>query len=142
MNDRAVICPVCEQGTLTVGRYSDEVEYDGQKLMVNDLERTQCNQCGADPVLTEQIRRNQVRICDAKRRASGYLTGEEIRAVRERLSLSQAEAALLFGGGPMRSPSTSGARSSKASPWTASCAWPRPCPGPSHFFDPIWALTL
>ena len=41
MNDRAVICPVYERGTLTVGRYSDEVEYDGQTLMVNDLERVE-----------------------------------------------------------------------------------------------------
>lgn len=93
------VCPVCERGTLIAEKYSDDFRHNSKSLRVDDLERHRCNACGADPVLADQIRRNQLRICDAKRRADGYLTGAEIKALRERYSLSQSDAADLFGGG-------------------------------------------
>lgn len=95
----SLICPVCEQGSLRAEVYSAEFQHNGKPLVVDGLERNRCDACEADPVLTDQIKRNQLRICDAKRRADGYLTGGEIKAVRERLRLSQSEAAALFGGG-------------------------------------------
>jgi HTH-type transcriptional regulator/antitoxin MqsA len=96
----SLVCPVCEQGSLHAEIYSDEFQHNGKPLRVTDLERYRCDRCGADPVLTDQIKRNQLRICDQKRRADGYLTSTEIKAIRERLRLSQSEAAALFGGGP------------------------------------------
>ena len=65
------VCPVCERGTLSAERYSEQIQHNGKSLTVEDLERCRCDTCDADPVLTEQIRRNQVRICDAKRQADG-----------------------------------------------------------------------
>ena len=100
MNSSSPICPVCEQGVLSPQVYSDDILHVGKTLRVDNLERYLCDACGADPVLTDQIRRNQVRICDAKRRADGFLTSEEIRELRDRLQLSQPDAAILFGGGP------------------------------------------
>jgi HTH-type transcriptional regulator/antitoxin MqsA len=94
------ICPVCEQGALSPQVYSDDFQHAGKSLRVDGLERYLCDVCGADPILTDQIRRNQVRVCDAKRQTDGYLTSDEIRELRERLQLSQPEAAILFGGGP------------------------------------------
>lgn len=93
------ICPVCEHGTLSAETYAEEFQRNGAMLRVEGLERCRCDACGADPVLTDQIRRNQVRICDEKRRADGYFTGEEIRDLRARFGLSQPDAAILFGGG-------------------------------------------
>jgi len=94
-----VVCPVCEHGSLLAELYSDEVRHNGRLLCVEGLERCRCDACGADPVLTDQIKRNQLRVCDARRRADGYFTGAEIKALRQRVGLSQAEAADLFGGG-------------------------------------------
>ena len=100
MSQPSRLCPVCERGTLSAERYTEQIQHNGKSVTVQDLERYRCDTCGADPVLTEQIRRNQVRICDAKRQADGYFTGDEIKCLRERLGLSQPDAALLFGGGP------------------------------------------
>lgn len=99
MSSTEAICPVCDQGKLSVETYTDEIPYNGKNLQVSGLECCHCPDCGAKPILTEQIRRNQVRICDAKRKAEGFLTGEQIRSIREGLGLSQPQAALLFGGG-------------------------------------------
>lgn len=94
------VCPVCELGLLHAETYSDEFQHNGKASLVTGLERYRCDRCASDPVLTDQIRRNQLRICDQKRRSDGYLTGAEIKAIRERLRLSQSQAATLFGGGP------------------------------------------
>lgn len=93
------VCPVCERGSLVAEKYSDDFRHNGSSLRVDDLERYRCGVCGADPVLTDQIKRNQLRICDAKRRADGYFTGAEIKGLRDRFRMSQSEAADLFGGG-------------------------------------------
>jgi HTH-type transcriptional regulator / antitoxin MqsA len=84
---------------LVAETYSGEVRHNSKMLHVEGLERYRCDQCGADPVLTDQIKRNQLRVCDARRRADGYFTGAEIKALRERFGLSQSQAADLFGGG-------------------------------------------
>ena len=93
------VCPVCEEGRLTVESYDGEIKHNGAALAVHGLERCRCDVCGADPVLTEQIRRNQIRIADARRVHDGLLTCEEIREARELVGISQAEAAKIFGGG-------------------------------------------
>lgn len=94
------VCPECEKGTLRPIVYSDVITYNGKPLQVDELEGCLCDVCGADPVLPDQARRNSARFTDARRRADGLLVGEEIRAIREQLGLSQADAAALFGGGP------------------------------------------
>ena len=92
-------CPICEEGTLHPALYEDEFERDGKPVHVTDLECYVCDACGAKPIFEEQARRNHLRIVDAKRRADNLLTGDEIRAIRKQLGLTQQDAALLFGGG-------------------------------------------
>ena len=93
-------CPICGSvGTLAAENYTGEVTHSGRLLTVKDLFRSRCSACNADPVMTDQIRHNQVLIADAKRRSDGLLTGDDIRRVRERLGLSQSAAANVFGGG-------------------------------------------
>jgi len=99
MMTQTLICPVCDEGTLTPDRFADDFKHNGGTIHVEGLECYRCDRCGADPVLEDQIRRNHLRIADAKRRADGLLTGEEIRTIRSDLGLSQQDAALLFGGG-------------------------------------------
>ena len=92
-------CPVCGSDSLTRGTHDLEIPWAGQKIVVSNLEHYDCPVCGADPAFPDQIRRNGLKIADAKRLAQGLLTADEIREVRERLGLSQAGAAALFGGG-------------------------------------------
>lgn len=99
MNETPDICPMCEEGHLAPATHELRVKLGERAITVPDLEHYVCDQCGADPVLTEQIRRNERRIADAKRSEEGLLAGDDIRAIRERFGLTQQEAAALFGGG-------------------------------------------
>ena len=92
-------CPVCDAGTLKAHRYSDEFEYRGRTLKVDDLECWLCPACSADPIFPDQARRNHARYQDARRKSCGLLTGDEIAAIRKQLALTQSQAALIFGGG-------------------------------------------
>jgi HTH-type transcriptional regulator/antitoxin MqsA len=95
----AILCPVCDHGSLTPARYSDLFAHNGRKILVEGLEKYECSQCADGAIFTEQVRRNQIKIADAKRRADGLLTSDQIRRIRERLGLSQSAAAHAFGGG-------------------------------------------
>lgn len=99
MSEQRLTCPACEEGLLERGTREVEFTHNGAPLLVSELECYRCAECGTETVKPEQIRRNQARIADAKRRSDGYLTSEEIRALRENLGLSQPDAAQLFGGG-------------------------------------------
>lgn len=99
MSDKQLICPVCEAGTLSPITFRDTFQHGGREISVADLEGYECPHCGADPIFEDQIRRNHARIADAKRKADGLLTGSEIKGLRERLRLTQKDAADLFGGG-------------------------------------------
>lgn len=92
-------CPVCEEGVLTPVLFEDSFNHNGGEVSVHGLEGYRCSNCDAEPILPDQIRRNHVRISDAKRDASGLLSGTRIRAIREALGLSQQDAATVFGGG-------------------------------------------
>ena len=98
MTDK-LVCPQCETGHLVASAWEDDFRHGDSTIHVADLECYVCDLCGADPVFTDQIRRNQVKIADAKRRADRMLTSEDIRSLRGRLNLTQQEAAALFGGG-------------------------------------------
>lgn len=99
MSNESNICPACEEGTLIESRYEGNFKHNGGVIRVTNLECYECDTCGADPVFEDQIRRNHLKIANAKRKSEGLLKGEEIRSVRKRLRLSQKEASFLFGGG-------------------------------------------
>ena len=100
MTDYALECPNCETvGSLVTSVYADDFVHGKSTVHVGGLECYVCSKCGADPVFADQARRNHARITDARRAADGLLTGVEIRALRDRFSLSQQEAATIFGGG-------------------------------------------
>jgi HTH-type transcriptional regulator/antitoxin MqsA len=99
MTEKTSLCPVCDSGELYTHTYSDTFKHNGQPLQVHGLEGCECPVCGADPILPDQIKQNQMRIADAKRHADGMLSGLELRQVREQLGLTQRQAAEIFGGG-------------------------------------------
>lgn len=82
----------------TVGPVEWEVK--GEQIVVDDVEHGICTECGevyfADGVASCVHRR----AVDAYKEAHGLLSGEEIRALRQRLGLSQARFEHLIGAGP------------------------------------------
>jgi HTH-type transcriptional regulator / antitoxin MqsA len=99
MNSTVRICPICDEGTLRTSTHALDVNHRGQTIRVDGLVHSVCSECGADPVLPDQARRNHTIIADARRATEGLLTSTQIRAIRTKLSLSQARASELFGGG-------------------------------------------
>jgi HTH-type transcriptional regulator/antitoxin MqsA len=99
MNNSSKSCPVCETGSLSAALHDSSLQHNGTTLLVRGLEGYRCDSCDADPIFTDQIKRNQIRIADAKRTADGLLQSDQICSVRKLLGLSQADAARVFGGG-------------------------------------------
>jgi HTH-type transcriptional regulator/antitoxin MqsA len=79
--------------------FSDTFKHNERDLVIGELEGHECRHCKSEPMFPDEIRRNQLRITDAKRQADGLLSGHQIRKARELLGLSQQEAATIFGGG-------------------------------------------
>ena len=93
-------CPMCQTPNPWEARHSTETYgYKGQQFSLSDSEYSVCRECGFDVVLPRQKRQNEARIRDEHRRIDGLLTGPQIKAIRRRLGLTQAEAARLMGGG-------------------------------------------
>ncbi len=91
-------CPVCGKGQLKRETRSMPFSYRGATIEV-DQPGDWCEACGegvlsaADMAATVKTRH------DAIARSEGLLTADEIRRIRTKLELSQAEAGEHFGGG-------------------------------------------
>jgi len=99
MSHKPEICPDCHIGTLKLETYSDQFEYRDQQLVVDGLQCWTCDHCGAEIIRPDQIRHGDRLFADARRRADGLLTGDEIVQIRKALGLTQRQASELFGGG-------------------------------------------
>ena len=93
-----LICADCGEDALQAFKETEQFNYKGYSLSV-DVEYCLCSQCEAETILPEQIKRNDCRTRDAWRKADGLLTGVEIVELREKLDLTQQQAAEYFGGG-------------------------------------------
>ncbi|SEK38824.1 type II toxin-antitoxin system MqsA family antitoxin [Halomonas daqiaonensis] len=91
-------CKLC--GSHEIQQYTEvePVKYKETVLQV-PMEYSVCAECEREFVATEQIRRNDAAVRDAKRAQDGLLTGSDIVRLRSELKLNQEVAALLFGGG-------------------------------------------
>lgn len=101
MTDQKIICAECEIGLLKPAEFSDTFIYNGKELEVAGLEKYVCDTCGAEPIYPHQVRKNEKLFAQAKRDATGrkLLSGDEIKAIRARIGITQQEAAICFGGG-------------------------------------------
>ena len=92
-------CPICEANNWIDGTHQLVLTHQKQPLSVADLLHSECAECGYELIFPHQTRRNEARIRDARREASGLLTSARIRAIRKGLRLSQQQFALLIGCG-------------------------------------------
>lgn len=100
MSDHAKKCPICDEGLLQPRIGKNTVDYKGQTAEL-DLHYSVCDACGSEQTDAPQMRTNKRAMLAFKKRVDGLLCGAEVRALRRRLNLSQAEAAKVFGGGPV-----------------------------------------
>lgn len=100
MSDSRNICPICDEGLLHEQVGKNSVDYKGHTAEL-DLHYSVCDACGSEQSGATQLSANKRAMMAFKKRVDGLLSGREIRALRERLGISQAEAAKIFGGGPV-----------------------------------------
>ena len=98
MNDKT-LCPLCGEGHLTPRTEETVTEYAGQQGKVT-LRFAECDACGSEITGDADSRANKRAVLAFRKSVDGLLTGAEVRALRDKYSITQDQAARLFGGGP------------------------------------------
>jgi HTH-type transcriptional regulator/antitoxin MqsA len=100
MATQAEICPICGEGHLHARVGEQAVDYRGQHGQIA-FHYAECDACGSEQANAAQLRDNKRAMTAFKKLVDGLLSGAEIRELREELGISQADAARVFGGGPV-----------------------------------------
>ena len=102
------VCSICEEGELHAHVGCNPVEYKNIHKEL-PMHYSECDCCGSEITLPEQSRTNKRLMIAFKKEVDGLLTGSQLKDLRNTLGLTQAEAARIFGGGPVAfSKNTSG----------------------------------
>ncbi|MEI6858507.1 MAG: type II toxin-antitoxin system MqsA family antitoxin [Shewanella sp.] len=94
------ICPICEEGNLEAKIGINEVEYKNHTKNL-PMHFSECECCGSEQASPVELRTNKRLMTEFKKQVDGLLTGKELKEIRLELSLTQADAARIFGGGPV-----------------------------------------
>ena len=94
------LCPICGEGHVFASVQMVESEYKGHKANL-PLHYKQCDTCTSDFAGMAESKLNKRVLMAFRKQVDGLLTGEEITALRKQYQLTQAQAARLFGGGPV-----------------------------------------
>lgn len=94
------ICPICGEGHLEHRVEKNSVEYNGHTALL-DSYYSVCDSCGSEQASSNQTRDNKRAMMAFKKQVDGLLTGAELKALRQCLGINQAQAATIFGGGPV-----------------------------------------
>ena len=92
-------CPLCT-GDLIQQTRKVSFSYKGQTI---ELDQTgqYCSRCEEGFLTPEESRQNDRSLRAFHNQVDGLLTPDQIKTIRKRLHLSQADAGHIFGGGPM-----------------------------------------
>ncbi len=102
-------CRACRASvpSMTVVESCQSLEVKGLDLVVDGLRNWECSECGAQVETPDQMDYNAELIKAAYQKVRcgnkdqrGLLRGSSIREIRNRLGLTQKQAAAVFGGGP------------------------------------------
>ena len=94
------LCPICGEGHVTASVQMVEYEYKGHKAELPSHYK-QCDTCTSDFAGMAESKQNKRIVMAFRKQVDGLLTGDEITALRKQYQLTQAQAAKLFGGGPV-----------------------------------------
>lgn len=96
---KAQKCPICDKGTLKKEVVSELFEYKGQTIEIPNYIKYRCDVCGEAVVDNNTIRKSGKILKEFKRQVDGLLTAAQIKSIRLKLGLTQAELAEIVGGG-------------------------------------------
>lgn len=99
MYDKA-LCAICGEGHITAQMQMVETEYKGSTALL-PMHYQLCDTCTSDYAGAAESKLNKRIVMDFRKQVDGLLTGEEITALRKQYQITQAQAAKLFGGGPV-----------------------------------------
>ena len=91
-------CKLCKSEDVSDYVEAEEVSYKGSSLQVS-IAYSLCNNCDREFISKPQILQNEAALRAAKKDYDGLLSSEEIIRARRTLSLTQEQAARVFGGG-------------------------------------------
>lgn len=94
------VCSLCGEGHVTAQVEEVECEYKGQKALLRQHFKL-CDHCGSDFAGAAEAKLNKRVLMAWRKQVDGLLTGAEIAALRAQYGLTQAQAAEIFGGGPV-----------------------------------------
>ena len=94
------LCPICGEGHVTASVQMVEYEYKGHRAGLPSHYQ-QCDTCTSDFAGMAESKLNKRIVMAFRKQVDGLLTGDEIAALRRQYNLTQAQAARLFGGGPV-----------------------------------------
>lgn len=98
--DARELCPLCGEGHVTDQIEEIETDYKGHSTQLPQ-HFLLCDHCGSDFAGAAQAKLNKRTLMAWRKQIDGLLTGAEVAAVREQYGITQAQAARLFGGGPV-----------------------------------------
>ena len=99
MEDKA-LCAICGEGHITAQVRAVETEYKGTKALL-PMHYQLCDTCTSDYAGMAESKLNKRIVMAFRKQVDGLLTGDEITALRKQYQVTQAQAAKLFGGGPV-----------------------------------------
>jgi len=99
------LCPLCDTGQLNEFTHERQELIDGHKVVIPGLLHSLCNHCGEYITTPTQSRYNKQTLIEARQRAveerdrAQRLTPSDILRIRNKLGVTQVQAARVFGGG-------------------------------------------
>ncbi|MBC3484706.1 type II toxin-antitoxin system MqsA family antitoxin [Pseudomonas sp. SWRI50] len=100
MTNSLRFCSICGEGTVTEKQFTESFSYKGKTRNLI-LICAECNACGSEFADDALSKRNQKTIRSATKEIDGLLTSTEVRMLRKKWSITQAQAGKIFGGGPV-----------------------------------------
>lgn len=92
-------CPICGAGPLQKIIKMETFNYKGSSKDIPNYMTWSCPSCGEEIVAKESLKESGKVLKDFQREVDGLLTGPQIKSIRMKLGLTQAQLAHIVGGG-------------------------------------------
>lgn len=96
---KAQKCPICGAGSLKKKVGAESFEYKGETRTIPNYVTYACSKCGEAIVDRATLKESGKMLKDFQREVDGLLTGQQIKAIRMKLGLTQEQLADIVGGG-------------------------------------------